>query len=90
MFSVSYMLVQVVMLNARRETLSDPLMGSSLIEVDLVLANQPIQVSVTEQDDVVEHLVSSSLQVLLPMTGLPIHPSWFRWARLRSRWRRLD
>ena len=33
-------LAQVVMLNARRHALSDPLMGSSLIEVDLVLANQ--------------------------------------------------
>ena len=50
MFSVSYMLVQVVMLNARRETLSDPLMGSSHVEVHLVLANQPIQVPVAEQD----------------------------------------
>jgi hypothetical protein len=44
------------MANARRYALPDPLMGSSLIEVDLVLANQRIQVSVTEQDDVVEHL----------------------------------
>jgi hypothetical protein len=42
--------------NARRDALPDPLMGSSLIEVDLVLANQRIQVSVTEQDDVVERL----------------------------------
>jgi hypothetical protein len=37
-------LAQVVMLNARRHALSDPLMGSSLIEVDFVLANQRIQV----------------------------------------------
>jgi hypothetical protein len=37
-------LAQVVMPNARRHALSDPLMGSSLIEVDLVLANQRIQV----------------------------------------------
>jgi hypothetical protein len=49
-------LAQVLMPNARRDTLPDPLMGSGLIEVNLVLANQRIQVSVTEQDDVVEHL----------------------------------
>jgi hypothetical protein len=33
-------LVQVVMVNARRDALADPLMGSSPIEVDLVLANR--------------------------------------------------
>ena len=51
-------LAQVVMLNARRHALPDPLMGSSLIEVDLVLANQRIQVPVAEQDDVVAGLAS--------------------------------
>jgi hypothetical protein len=55
-------LAQVLMANARRYALPDPLMGSSLIEVDLVLANQRIQVSVTEQDDVVEHLSPATTQ----------------------------
>ena len=49
-------LAQVLMTNARRDALPDPLMGSSLIEVDPVLANQRIQVPVAEQKDVVEQL----------------------------------
>ena len=53
-------LAQVVMPNARRDALSDPLMGSSLIEVDLVLAKQRIQVPVAEQDDVVEQLTPAT------------------------------
>ena len=55
-------LAQVVMPNARRHALSDPLMGSSLIEVDLVLANQRIQVPVAEKDDVVEQLTPAAAQ----------------------------
>jgi hypothetical protein len=53
-------LAQVLMANARRDALPDPLMGSSLIEVDLVLANQRIQVPVAEQDDVVEQLTPAT------------------------------
>ena len=41
-------LAQVLMASARRDALPDPLMGSSLIEVDLVLANQRIHVPVAE------------------------------------------
>jgi hypothetical protein len=44
----------VVMANAGRDALLDPLMGSSLIEVDLVFPNQQIEVSVTKQENVVE------------------------------------
>lgn len=53
-------LAQVLMANATRDVLPDPLMGSSLIEVDPVLANQRIQVPVAEQDDVVEQLTPAT------------------------------
>jgi hypothetical protein len=45
---------QVVMANAGRDALADPLMGSSTAQVHLVLANQRIQVSVAKQENVVE------------------------------------
>jgi hypothetical protein len=41
----------VVMANAVRDPLLDPLMGSSLIEVDLVFPSQRIEVSVAKQEN---------------------------------------
>src|ERR1039458_8507079 len=46
----------VVMVSAGRDPLLDPLMGASLIEVDLVLPSQRIEVSIAKQENVVEHL----------------------------------